>query len=233
MDMQRSAYLLVGSAKRGEESTSAALGGYLLEQLSGRGLATTSEAVHRALRTPGRTQEMLAAVDHANIFLLSFPLYVDTTPYLVTQALEAIAQHRAAASSGAPAGGEPLFAAICNCGFPEAQHCTLALEICAQFARQARLRWAGGLALGAGGAIHGERPQPKGMTHNVAAALDQAAAALAAGEEIPAAAIGAIAQPMMPNSLYVMMGNLSWHMTACSNKAWRRLGARPLVQGSG
>ena len=232
MDMQRSAYLLVGSAKRGEESTSAALGGYLLDQLSSRGLAVSSEAVHRALRTPGRTQEMLAAVDHANIFLLSFPLYVDTTPYLVTQALEAIAQHRAA-SSGAPAGGEPLFAAICNCGFPEAHHCTLALQICAEFAKQARLRWAGGLALGAGGAINGQRPQTKGMTHNVAAALDQAAAALAAGGEIPAGVIGAMAQPMMPNSLYVMMGNLGWHMTARSNKAWRRLGARPLVQEGG
>ncbi len=229
MDMQRSAYLLVGSAKRGEESTSAALGGYLLDQLSSRGIPTTSEAVHRALRTPGRTQEMLAAVDRASVFLLSFPLYVDTTPYLVTQALEVIAQHRAAA----PAGDEPLFAAICNCGFPEAHHCNLALEICAEFAKQARLRWAGGLALGAGGAINGQRPQPKGMTHNVAGALDQAAAALAAGEEIPAATIAAMAQPMMPNSLYVMMGNLGWHMTARSNKAWRRLAARPLAQEGG
>lgn len=227
MDTQRSAYLLVGSAKRGEESTSAALGGYLLDQLNSRGLATTSEAVHRALRTEGRTQEMLAAVDGASVFLLSFPLYVDTTPYLVTQALEAIAQHRAGL---APGSEEPLFAAICNCGFPEAHHCALALEICAQFARQARLRWAGGLALGAGGAVNGQRPQAKGMTHNVAAALDQAAAALAAGEEVPAATIEAMAQPMMPNGLYVMMGNLGWHMTARANKAWLRLGARPLAQ---
>ena len=227
MDTQRTAYLLVGSAKRGEESTSAALGGYLLDQLSSRGLATSSEVVHRALRTPARTQEMLAAVDRAGVVLLSFPLYVDTTPYLVTQALEVIAAHRAAAPA---AGDEPLFAAICNCGFPEAHHCSLALEICEQFARQARLRWAGGLALGAGGAINGQRLQPKGMTHNVAAALDQAAIALAAGEEIPAAAISAMAQPMMPNSLYVMMGNLGWHMTARSNKAWLRLGARPLAQ---
>ncbi|MFN8465629.1 MAG: hypothetical protein U0X20_08775 [Caldilineaceae bacterium] len=227
MDMQRTAYLLVGSAKRGEESTSAALGGYLLDQLSSRGLVTSSAAVHRALRTPERTREMLAAVDRASVVLLSFPLYVDTTPYLVTQALEAIAAHRAATPDAVDA---PLFAAICNCGFPEAHHCSLALEICAQFARQSRLRWAGGLALGAGGAIHGERPRPNGMTHNVAAALDQAAIALATGEEIPAASIGAMAQPMMPNGLYVMMGNLGWHMTARANKAWLRLGARPLAQ---
>ncbi len=216
MDTQRSAYLLVGSAKRDEESTSGALGGYLLDQLGSRGLAVSTEAVHRALRTQGRTQEMLAAVDRASVFLLSFPLYVDTTPYLVTQALEAIAQHRAAAL---PTCEEPLFAAICNCGFPEAHHCALALQICAEFARQARLRWAGGLALGAGGAINGQRLQPKGMTHNVAAALDKAAAALAAGEEIPAAAMAALARPSVPNGPDVMMGKRRCHKTPRSTKA--------------
>jgi hypothetical protein len=225
MNTQRSAFLLVGSAKRGEESTSAALGGYLLDQLGQLGLATETEAVHRAMRTQARTDSMLAAVDRADIVLLSFPLYVDTLPYLVTEALEAVADHRRAI----PAETEPLFVAICNCGFPEATHCALALEACAQFAQQARLRWAGGLAMGAGGAVNGQRPTPKGMTHNVAAALDHAAAALAADQPLPATVIESMARPLMPNSFYVMMGNLGWHMTARQNHAWTRLGAQPLA----
>ena len=48
------------------------------------------------------------------------------------------------------------FAALANCGFPEAHHNRTALEICAQFAAAAGMTWAGGLALGAGGAVHGQ-----------------------------------------------------------------------------
>jgi hypothetical protein len=227
MDTQQSALLLIGSAKRDNESTSAALGGYLLDQLGQRGFATTTEAVHRALRTEARTKEMLAAVDGASIVLLSFPLYVDTLPYLVTEALEKIADHRREVTPT----NAPRFVAIANCGFPEAEHCALALDVCAQFAQQAALHWAGGLAMGAGGAVNGQRPTAKGMTHSVAEALDCAAAALACGEPLPEAAIQGMARPLMPHSLYLIMGNLGWHMMARQNHAWTKLGARPLVTG--
>lgn len=225
MNTRRSAYLLIGSAKVNEESTSAALGNYLLDRLASHGLTTEVQTVHRALRTPARTREMLNQIAGADIFLLSFPLYVDTLPYLATAALEEIAGDRRALANA----NEPIFAAICNCGFPEAAHCTLALEVCAAFAQQARLRWAGGLALGAGGAVHGQRPEPKGMTRMVAAALDGAADALAAGDTLPQAVSAAMSQPLMPNSLYLMMGNLGWHMTARQNRAWTRLWDRPLA----
>jgi hypothetical protein len=225
MNRQKSVYLLIGSAKVNEASTSAALGTYLLDRLAGHGLETEVQTVHRALRTPARTREMLDKVDRADIFLLSFPLYVDTLPYLATAALEEIAGHRRALANP----DEPLFAALCNCGFPEAAHCTLALEVCAVFAQQARLRWAGGLAMGAGGAVHGQRPRPKGMTRLLAAALDGAADALAEGDRLPEAASAAVSQPLMPNSLYTLMGNLGWHMMARQNRAWARLWDRPLA----
>lgn len=228
MSTQRLVYLLVGSAKVREESTSAALGSYLLEQLSACGLATAMQTVHHALRTPARTREMLAAVDRADIFLLSFPLYVDTLPYLVTAALEEIADHRRGQVQAAP-----LFAALCNCGFPEASHCALALAICASFAQEAQMRWGGGLALGAGGMVHGQRLEPKGMTHGLAAALDQAAEALAQGNPLPPSAAEALARPLIPHSLYLMLGNLGWHMTARQNHVWARLWDRPLAEQPG
>jgi hypothetical protein len=224
--MQRTAYLLVGSAKVRDESTSAALGRYLLDQLGAQGIATEMQTVHHSLRTLARTREMVAAIARADIFLLSFPLYVDTLPYLVTAALEEIADSR---RREIPTSA-PLFTAICNCGFPEASHCALALESCAVFAREAQLRWGGGLALGAGGMVNGQRPQPKGMTRTLALALDKAAEALAHGEPLPHAAAEAMAKPLIPNSLYLMMGNLGWHMTARQNRVWTRLWDRPLAQ---
>lgn len=226
MSTLRSAYLLVGSAKVNEESTSAAIGHYLLDRLRDHGLTTEAQSVHRALRTHARTQEMLEAVDRAGIFLVSFPLYVDTLPYLVTAALEEIAGHRRAPARA----GQPLFAALCNCGFPEAAHCALALEACATFASQAQLRWGGGLALGAGGVLHGQRPQPQGMTRSLAAALDAAAEALAHGGALPQSATAAMAQPLIPHNLYLLMGNLGWHLAARQNRAWTRLWDRPLAQ---
>jgi NAD(P)H-dependent FMN reductase len=117
------AVLLIGSAKREGESTSAALGSYLCARLQAQGVAITTFAIHRALRTPARTQELLAAIDACDLLILAFPLYVDTLPALTIQALETIAAHRYDAMA-APA---PWFLALANCGFPEAAHNDVAL----------------------------------------------------------------------------------------------------------
>jgi hypothetical protein len=152
---------------------------------------------------------------------------VDTLPYLATEALE-----RIAASSPSPVRGggrgERSFLAIANCGFPEARHCDVALAICRQFAREAGFAWAGGLALGAGGAING-RPlaQAGGMARNVTAALDAAADALARGETLSPEIEAQMRQPLMPRGLYRLAGNAGWLMTARRNGVLRRLGARP------
>lgn len=162
MNQIERAVLLIGSAKRAGESTSESLGSYLMARLSERGVATTTFAVQRALRTPERVAALLNAVDACDVFVLAFPLYVDTLPSLVTQALEAIAAQR----REEPGERQPWFLAIANCGFPEARHNDVALAICEQFATATKMRWAGGLALGAGGAIHGGAIHEHGMTHN-------------------------------------------------------------------
>ena len=134
-------------------------------------------------------------MDAADIVILVFPLYVDGPPYLVTQTLEQIAARRA----GETDIRRPLFLAIANCGFPEVQHNDTALAICGQFAAAAGFRWAGGLALGEGGAINGQ-PLAKagGMAHNVVAAFDLAAAALTKGEPVPSEAVALMARPFIP-----------------------------------
>jgi hypothetical protein len=220
----RTALLLVGSAKPAGESTSEALGGFLAQRLQERGIATTTMHVAHALRTEERTAALLTAVDAAGVVILAFPLYVDGLPYLVTRALERIAAHRRAQPPPPPA----AFLAIANCGFPEAAHNAVALSICREFAEEAGFAWAGGLALGQGGAISG-RPlaQGNGMAHNVVDALDRTAAALAAGEPAPEEAVALMARPFIPATVYMLMGDFGWLMLAGRNRALTRLAARP------
>ena len=224
MTSPKNGLLLIGSAKPAGQSTSEALGRYLAQKLAERDIAVTTLHVARTMRTEERTAALLAAVDAADIVLLAFPLYVDGLPYLVTQALEQIAAGRAAKTDTR----RPLFLAIANCGFPEATHNATALAICRQFADEAGFAWAGGLALGEGGAISG-RPLTAagGMVHNVVAALDLAATALAEGEPVPTEAIALMARPFIPASAYMLMGDVGWLMQARHNRALTRLAARP------
>jgi hypothetical protein len=229
MTSPKTALLLVGSAKPAGGSTSEALGSYLAQHLQERGIATTTMHVARALRTEEGTAALLAAVDAADVVILAFPLYVDSLPYLVTKALERITAHRLGSHGTAEAAAtRPMFLAIANCGFPEAAHNATALAICAQFADEAGFEWAGGLALGEGGAISG-RPlaEVSGMAHNVVSALDKVAEALAAGRPAPEEAVALMARPFIPATAYMLLGDLGWLMQAWQNRVLTRLGARP------
>jgi Flavodoxin-like fold len=229
MTSPKTALLLVGSAKPAGDSTSEALGSCLAQRLQERGIATTTMHVARVLRTEERTSALLAAVSAADVVILAFPLYVDSLPYLVTKALERIAAHRLGSHGTAEAAAtRPMFLAIANCGFPEAAHNATALAICEQFADEAGFAWAGGLALGEGGAISG-RPlaEVSGMARNVVSALDMVAAALAAGRPVPEEAIALMARPFIPALAYMLLGDLGWLMRAGQNRVLTRLGARP------
>lgn len=226
MNTPQSALILIGSAKPAGESTSEAMGSALARRLQTHGVSVTTLHVARALRTPARTNALLQAVDRAGLFILAFPLYVDSLPYLAVEALERIAAHR----QTIPAPPTAMFLAIANCGFPEAHHNRTALDICEEFAAAASMTWAGGLALGAGGAVHGQPLNAdRGMTRNVARALELAADALAAGEPVPAEAVTLMAQPLMPRRMYLFMGEIGWRMQAWRNGVFHRLRATPLV----
>jgi putative NADPH-quinone reductase len=151
--------LLVGSAKR-PRSTSESLGTYLGERLGERRFEAETLLLHRALKSDASAdkkhpcEELLAAADRADVLVIAFPLYVDSLPYLVIQAMEHIARHRKDAHRQARGKGKSQrLVAIVNCGFPEARQNDTALAICRQFAREAGFEWAGGLALGGGEAI--------------------------------------------------------------------------------
>jgi hypothetical protein len=104
-----------------------------------------------------------------------------------------------------------LFAAIASCGFPEADHCTTALTISENFARQAGSEWAGSLASGAGQMLNGmPLVEAGGMVIHIRQSLELAAEALVQGQSIPQTTQDMMARPVVPHWAYRLMGGLGW-----------------------
>jgi len=216
----RRALLIVGSPKTNEPSTSGVLGGFLLDRLQERGWETESLTLRASLHRPDGESDLLSRVDRAGLILAVFPLYVDALPHLLTKALALMAAHRPA---GVPTAQRLV--AIVNSGFPETHQNAVALAICREFAAQSGFIWAGGLALGGGGAIGGQpltaekRSGPP--VKNVVAALEMAAAALADGLPVPAKAASTIAKSPLPfpiwRRLYMLLGARGFEKLAATH----------------
>jgi hypothetical protein len=223
--MSTLAFLLIGSARPSGTSTSQALGGYLMDRLAEGGLATTTRFVTRSARGD-EISPLLHDLDRADLLVLASPVYVDALPYLVTRALERIAEHRARQELRRHA----RLAVLLNCGFPEAAHCDTARGICHSFARHAGLEWAGALALGGGGAINGRALEVVGGAgRHARPALDLAAEALVHRRHIPRQAVELMARPASPGRLYTAIADLVWVRAARRNHVVTRLGDRPFA----
>jgi hypothetical protein len=220
----RTAALIIGSAKAAGTSVSENLARALSARLEAEGLTTAIHAATEFLREE-RARLAARAVAAADLFVLVTPLYVDAFPALATHALECIATAR----SGSPAPAQ--FAAIVNCGFPEPEHIRTALRIARHFAAAAHYDWAGGLPLGAGGAVNPRTPldAQRGPTTHVTSALDLAAPCLARGDAIATDAIEQMAASPMPDAAYRFMSDLGWRYQVYKNRlAQAALRAQPL-----
>jgi hypothetical protein len=226
------ALLLNGSPKPGA-STSESLVAYLGEELEKLGVSNRTVKLTKAVRSEEHTAELLAAIDGADLVVLSFPLYWDSLPGHVVRACELIAAHRAAArasvgSADATAAERPAFVAIVQGGFPEVEQNAVAVEICRNFARAADLEWAGGLALGGGGMIYGAPLRKLGSRVKTAMqALDGAAAALAAGGPVPDEAVRLMAKN--PPAIVLRLGANRSFRSQHKKKGKAPLDARPFA----
>jgi multimeric flavodoxin WrbA len=212
--------LLVGSPKAAGESASEALGAYVIEKMDQRGWNSETIFIRTSLQSDKGRAMLLEAVENADLIILSFPLYVDSLPAPVIEAMELIFMHGLEK--------EARFAVIANCGFPEAQHNNLALAICRRFAKAAGMEWVGGLALGMGGALSGKPLEDQGgMVRSVVKSLNLAVEALANDESIPDEAIGLMARPLIPAWMYTTIGNIGWRRQAKRYGTRKKLHDRP------
>ena len=198
--------LLIGSPKPGA-SASRSFGEAVLSRLAARGAETRTARVTPSFRSPEAMDRLMTDIDWADLVLLSSPVYVDTLPAPVMRLLETWGRR---ADGRVTANGHPVrFAALVQCGFPEAQHCMMAIDVCEEFCRESGVGWAGALAFGCGGALAGRTPERSPLAKAVPA-LDEAADALAAGREIPEEARRAFERQFAPTWAYKLFGGLSW-----------------------
>ncbi len=223
------ALLIIGSP-RGKASVSRALGGHLLRQLEAGGLEVEETSVAAVLGSSERRHALYRATDAADILIVAFPLYVDQLPAPLIQTLELLAERRRGALGMTPWPG-PLvqrLVAIVQCGFPETPQNRPAVDIMRQFAKEAGFRWAGGLALGMGGAVGGRSLEKAGgMLRNVVAALDKAAESLIAGGDVPDEATAMMAKPLMPRWFYHAAANWGFRVRLRKNGALKKACDRP------
>ena len=224
--------LIVGSPKTKSPSTSGVLGNHLLRRLEGCGWQAEALTLRDRSLGEAHRPSLLEAVDRADLLVLAFPLYIDALPYLVTRALEIIADHRRTSAQTRP----QRLVAIVNNGFPEPHQNALALAICGQFAAECGIEWAGGLAMGAGEALSSGRPLSATPAlgappvRHVMRALDLTADALAAGHPVPAAAVTMIGASPLP---FVPLAGWRWIFKLGGEASWRRQAAALGVSAAG
>lgn len=215
----KKAFLLIGSPK-GLRSASFSLGSYMMERLKEKGLETRQATVETLISSSRERENILCEVNSSDVMIVASPLYVDSLPAPVIRALEIIRDHR----ESQPVPTNPSLLGIVNSGFPESFQNNVAVAILRCFAQESAFRWAGGLALGAGGAIGGKPLQSAGgMARNVKKSLDTAALALAEGRPIPDEALTLMAKPLMPKWMMPLMGGVMWRNQAKKFGVQKRL----------
>jgi hypothetical protein len=202
----RTALLLVGSPKP-TAGASAAFAAAVGSRLEAAGWETSTRRIAPTFSSADRMRELLEAIAESDLVVLSFPVYVDSLPAPVLRLLEA---WRDARDAGAlvPA-SVPRLAVLTQCGFPEAKHCEVAVEVCRLFAKEVGAEWAGALAFGMGGSIDG-RPLERSPLGRVMPEFEMATAALSKGRPIPAESTEAFARPLAPAWTYPLLGGFMW-----------------------
>ncbi|MCI5217678.1 MAG: flavodoxin family protein [Candidatus Electrothrix sp. LOE2] len=190
--------LVIGSPKLNKPSTSAELGCSLMKKMQRYGWNTEKLTLNHDLVS--EPEKLLDPIDKSEVILISFPLYSDALPFLVTKSFEVLAQQRKKCLY--PSQPKYLMVII-NSGFPEPHQSALALAICKNFAFQSNIIWAGGLAMGAGEALLSGNPITgfKGYgsiirppLYYLDNALNMTAKALSSGLPIPNRAVQAFAR---------------------------------------
>lgn len=204
---------LVGSPKGLERSGSAILGRVVIDGLEKLGWQSTAVHLHASVKSEDSRVSLIEAVDQSDLVVLSLPLYVDSLPAPVIEALASIAQSR----SGRDVESVPRFFSIVNCGFVDPWQNAGAQNMLKLFCKEAKLEPIGDLSLGAGGAI----------TKKVRQAFDLVIAALHEEKDVPDRVKELTKRRVMPAFLYVLGGNFMWNKQAKVNGVRDQLKAQP------
>lgn len=180
---------------------------YLIQQLKARlepGFQVRTEAAN-----PARNLDELAqALPAARRLVLAFPLYDDSIPAGLLETLAGLERRLA----GRPGLGEIPVYGLVNCGFFEAAHNELAVEMLEIWRKRLGFRPGRILAVG-GGEMVRQAPMGPGPLASLSKKLEVLAQDIRSGAAGPTL----WAQPNFPRPLYRLAGNLGFRQQARKN----------------
>ena len=229
MSNYKKAILLIGSPK-GNNSSSKSLGSYLLKKIGEYDIVSETVHIHSEISTEAKTDLFLDKIEEADFIILAAPLYIDTLPAKVIKALNLIAEKRKKLYfDDIKSAKNQSFIAVVNCGFPEAEQNKTALKVYQEFAKEAKLKYLGGIAVGMGGAVSGKSlAEMGGMARDLIEGLDQAAEDIVKNQKLSDSVIEKTSKPMFSQKwLYTLGGNLGWRFQALKNGVYRKLNDKP------
>lgn len=163
------------------------------------------------------TPDELAVLTECDGLVFAFPLYVDAIPAHLLRCLQQVEGMLAAQPR------QRAVYAIANCGFHEALHNELVLEMMAIWCRRSNQHWCGGLGIGAGGMA-----TMAGQPHRPMAPVRKELARLAGQISVMKDAGVSYVSPAFPWLLYKVLGEAGWRRQARKH-GWnhRDLSAQP------
>lgn len=206
--------VIINGSPKAKDSAS----GALIEKL--QGFLDDKPDVYRAAHLAREHgPETMADMVSADALLIVFPLYVDSLPAPLIEVLERL--ERAAKSMPAPL---PIVYGICNCGFFEAEHTDIALQILRNFARRTGLNWGYGIGIGAGGlsAAMCREKGPAAALFSVLNRLGDSLNHLRAEEHEDV-----FVTPGIPRVLYLLGAHMGWRQMSRQNGVRRQMRTRP------
>ncbi len=224
------ALLLMGSP-RGRKSSSNTICIYLQELFKKKGFESQDTIVLRNhVTTEEKMNDILGAIEKADIIVLVAPLYDDTSPAIVVKTMEAMEKNNSKYAN-------KRFFPIINCGLAEPFHITeVAIPIYHKFATTLGLQWVGSLALGSGEGIQGKDGkllhESGGFGKKVIKALDRVVEAFVTKNEFGDEAVEIFSLKIFYNRVMrkfmIYMNNRGWKKMAKENGG--DVAARPYSQ---
>jgi len=213
--------LLIGSPKQ-KNSTSYALGNYLVQKLS----QYTFDTYYATELIKGEKDYFIKQINEADLVIISFPLYVDNLPAPLIEVLENIEENRVKSDK------KQKLMAIVNCGFPEKFHNNVALRICKHFSDANNFHWIGGLRVGAGPMVKINKDEKINiMMKNKIKGFDLIASSIIKDENISDRAIKLVEKKMVPHFLYALVVNHGFKNFSKKCGTISKLHDKPFLKG--
>lgn len=176
-----------------------------------------------------KCDELFKAISESDVFILAFPLYVDSLSAVTQDFIESYHQF---ITERQTTKSQELYTII-NCGFPEPEHNTVAFEIIQSFAKEVSLTCRYNLSIGMG-PMASQMPMKSGIMREIEqhfnAIVEQLKNPTASTDfnrkiEYSSPAFGLL--NILKKSLYIYIGSLGWKKQAKKNKVEHLLYAKP------